>query len=161
MARDVQSLKDKVEDSIEEGDGPNISVFCDVDAFLDHNVGMSLEELCTVSEIPHGKVQLSTARRLEAAGFHLVLDTSGDQARTHFNVTVAEPVQESELSRFIECFDGTSGQPPRQEEAEMKPTKSVKVDFSRGLHGGLVRASQLRRLGAAAGWRCRHGLRPR
>jgi hypothetical protein len=104
VVRDVETLKEKVEDAIDEGDGPTISVFCDVDRSED-DAGLSFEELCAVSEIPNGKVQLSTGARLEEAGFRLVLDTSDDQARTHYNVIVAEPVQESELLRFIECFD--------------------------------------------------------
>src|SRR5262245_6088820 len=103
IVRDVDGLRRKVRKSIDDGDGPCISVFVDVDKSDDED-GMSLYQLCTDS-IPNKKIQLSTVGKLASAGFELELDTSGDQPRTHHNVTLKEPVEESELLRFIECFD--------------------------------------------------------
>lgn len=66
---------------------------------------MSLQELCRVSEIPHNKIQVSTAGRLQNSGFDIALDVSNDQAATHHSLTFTEPVEESELEKFIRCFD--------------------------------------------------------
>lgn len=104
IVRDTETLMRKVTKSIDDGDGARLSVFVDVDKSDDQG-GMSLHELCTVSEIPNGRIQLSTVDGLTSMGFELELDTSGGQARTHHNVTLKEPVEQSELLRFIECFD--------------------------------------------------------
>ncbi|WP_373234890.1 hypothetical protein [Mycobacterium marinum] len=104
--RDVLTLRRKVEKAIEDGLGACLSVFADVDRTDDEEAGMTLYHLCTVSEIPHNQVQLSTVARLVEQGFELELDTSADQARTHHNVTLGEPVAESELLKFIQCFGG-------------------------------------------------------
>lgn len=90
--------------SIDDGDGACVSVFCDVDKSEEHP-GMTLDQLCRESGFPHGQIQLSTVARMEAQGFELLLDTSDGQARTHHNVNFREPVEESELLKFIECFD--------------------------------------------------------
>lgn len=104
QVRDVDELMSKVLMSIEDGDGACISVFCDVDK-TDAHPGMTLHRLCAESSIPNGQVQLSTVARVNAAGFELDLDTSDDQARTHHNVNLRAPVEESQLLEFIGCFD--------------------------------------------------------
>lgn len=114
--RDVPTLKEKVEEAIEDGYGACVSVFADVDK-VDEESGMSLDELCRVSGLPHGKVQLSTPERLIGEGFEPQLDTSNDQGRTHHNVTFTQPVEESELLRFIGCFD----EPVENPAAKRKP----------------------------------------
>ncbi|SKW13138.1 Uncharacterised protein [Mycobacteroides abscessus subsp. abscessus] len=67
--------------------------------------GMSLVELCIVSDVIHSKVQVSTVCRLEEAGFQLEADITDGQPHTHHHVLFEEPVQESTLSAFIQCFD--------------------------------------------------------
>lgn len=104
MSREVDVLKEKVNDAIEDGDGAVISVFCDTKR-TDDDEGMSLYELCAESGIPHRKVQVTTVSRLQEEGFELILDTSGEQQITHHHVGVPEPVQESRLQAFIDCFD--------------------------------------------------------
>lgn len=103
--RDVKTLKTKIEEAIEDGDGAVISVFCDVRHTDNNDNGMGLEELCRVSNVVHTKVQLSTVSRLRAEGFSPELDVSDGQPFTHHHVTIEEPVQESRLETFIKCFD--------------------------------------------------------
>jgi hypothetical protein len=101
--RDVAKLRTKVEEAIEDGDGPVISVFCDVKKT--DTEAMSLRELCAESEVVHGKVQVTTVSRLRAEGFEPILDISNGQRSTHHHVLLEEPVQESALQAFIDCFD--------------------------------------------------------
>lgn len=101
--RDVEALKGKVEDAIEDGDGAVISVFCDVTRT--DNEAMNLYELCAASEVAHTKVQVTTVSRLRKQGFEPILDISNGQRSTHHHVELSEPVQESELQAFIDCFD--------------------------------------------------------
>ena len=75
--RDVETLKTKVEEAIEDGDGPVISVFCDVRRTETET--MSLYELCAESEVVHTKVQVTTVARLQAQGFEPILDISNGQ----------------------------------------------------------------------------------
>jgi hypothetical protein len=102
--RDTAGLKRKVDMAIEDGDGPVISVFCDIQR-SDDDPGMSLEALCRVSDVVHSKVQVTTTARLSDQGFTLVSDVSDGQPSTHHHVVLHEPVQESTLQAFIECFD--------------------------------------------------------
>lgn len=101
-ARDVETLKTKVEEAIEDGDGAVISVFCDVKRTDTEE--MTLMELCDESEVIHGKVQVTTVGRLREQGFEPILDISNGQRFTHHHVTLAEPVQESTLQAFIGCL---------------------------------------------------------
>jgi hypothetical protein len=103
-SRDVETLKGKVNETIEDGDGAVISVFCDASRTEDTE-GMSLHELCAESEVPHTKVQVTTAARLREHGFEPILDISDGQRFTHHHIELAEPVQESTLRAFIDCFD--------------------------------------------------------
>jgi hypothetical protein len=108
--RDPQTLYRKVQEAVEDGDGPVISVFCDVSR-TDETAGMSLTELCGVSLVVHTKVQVSMVSRLQACGFELVRDVSNGQPFTHHHVVLAEPVQESVLGEFINCFDEPAPNP--------------------------------------------------
>lgn len=101
--RDVATLKTKVDEAIEDGDGAVISVFCDVNRT--DTEAMTLAQLCAESEVIHAKVQLTTVARLQAQGFEPILDISNGQRLTHHHVVLAEPVQESTLQAFIDCFD--------------------------------------------------------
>lgn len=101
--RDVETLKPKVEDAIEDGYGAVISVFCDVNRT--DTEAMTLAELCVQSDVAHTKVQVTTVARLREAGFEPILDTSEGQRLTHHHVALAEPLQESALQAFIDCFD--------------------------------------------------------
>lgn len=101
--RDVATLKTKVEEAIEDGDGAVISIFCDVNRT--DTEAMTLAELCAESEIIHTKVQVTTVSRLREQGFELILDISDGQRFTHHHVELVEPVQESTLQTFIDCFD--------------------------------------------------------
>lgn len=102
--RDPAALKRKVENAIEDGDGPVISVFCEPER-AEGAPPMALEVLCRISEVVHSKVQVTTVGRLEEAGFSLELDVSNGQPLTHHHVVVDDPVQESTLQRFIDAFD--------------------------------------------------------
>jgi hypothetical protein len=66
---------------------------------------MSLTELCAASSVIHTKVPVSIVSRLHAHGFELVRDVSNGQPYTHHHVVLKEPVQESVVAEFIECFD--------------------------------------------------------
>lgn len=101
--RDPATLIQKVDEAIADGDGPVISVFCDVSR-TENSTGRNLHELCADSEVVHSQVQVSTFGRL-AAHFQLVQDVSDEQPETHHNVILTEPVQESEIWAFISCFD--------------------------------------------------------
>jgi hypothetical protein len=102
--RDVETLRTKVEDAIEDGDGAVISVFCDVKR-ADTEAPMTLHDLCAESDIVHTKVQVTTVSRLQVQGFEPILDISNEQRFTHHHVVLDEPVQESALQAFIDCFD--------------------------------------------------------
>ena len=101
--RDVETLREKVDEAIEDGDGAVVSVYCDLNRTDTDE--MTLAELCAASEIKHSKVQVTTVARLQAAGFEPILDTSDGQLFTHHHVALEEPVQESTLRAFIDCFD--------------------------------------------------------
>ncbi|AFC47929.1 hypothetical protein OCO_15660 [Mycobacterium intracellulare MOTT-02] len=101
--RDVETLKEKVDEAIEDGDGAVISVFCDVRR-TDNTEGMTLHELCAESEVVHTKVQVTTVARLREQGFEPILNVSNGQRFTHHHVVLADPVQESTLQAFIDCF---------------------------------------------------------
>ena len=101
--RDVETLKAKVEDAIEDGDGAVISVFCDVWRTGQHD-GATLAQLCAASDVVHTKVQVTTVRRLREHGFEPELAISNGEPETHHHVVLEEPVQESTLRAFIDCF---------------------------------------------------------
>jgi len=101
--RDVETLTEKVNEAIEDGDGAVISVFCDVRR-TDATDGMTLNELCAESEVVHSKVQVTTVGLLRDQGFEPILDVSNGQRFTHHHVVLAEPVQGSTLQTFINCF---------------------------------------------------------
>lgn len=101
--RDVPTLKEKVEEAIEDGDGPVISIFCDVKRT--DTEGMDLHDLCAESEVVHTKVQVTTVSRLREQGFAPILEISDGEPITHHHVVLTEPVQESRLQAFIDCFD--------------------------------------------------------
>lgn len=109
MTRDVEALKSKVEQAIEDGDGAVISIFCDTTRT--DTEAMSLHELCAVSEVVHSKVQVTTVSRLRKQGFEPILDISDGQRFTHHHVELTEPVQESTLQAFIDCFDEPEANP--------------------------------------------------
>jgi hypothetical protein len=101
--RDFETLNRKVDEAIKDGDGPVISVFCDVTH--DDNGGMSLLQLCAVSDVVHSKVQVATVSRLRTQGFEPVLEVSNGEPFTHHHVVLAVPVEESNLRAFIDSFD--------------------------------------------------------
>lgn len=107
--RDIETLKTKVDEAIEDGDGAVISVFCDVRRT--DSDAMSLYELCAESEVVHTKVQVTTVSRLRAQGFEPILDISNGQRFTHHHIVLTEPVQESSLQAFIDCFDEAIANP--------------------------------------------------
>lgn len=108
--REVHSLVEKLEEAVEDGYGPILSVFCGNPAG-----GESQEEtmhrICTEAGLPHPKIQVAHTRDLSALGLVLEWDTSDGQARNHFNVRFHLPVEESQVHGFISCFDGPMPNP--------------------------------------------------
>jgi hypothetical protein len=100
--RDVATLKTKVDEAIEDGDGAVISVFCD--AKRTDTVAMTLAELCAESEVIHTKVQVTTVARLQAEGFEPILDVSNGQRFTHHHVVLDETgarIQATDVHRLL------------------------------------------------------------
>lgn len=102
--RDAQVLLGKAQKAADHGFGHVISVHCDVDC-TDNGPGLSIERLCEISGIPHPKIQLSSVERLTAAGIELELDVSDGQPFIHHHAKFPEPVGESSMQAFIDCFD--------------------------------------------------------
>lgn len=104
ILRDPEKLLTKAQKAAAHGFGHVISVHCDVDC-TDDGPGLTVEELCEISDIPHSKIQLTTVNRLAAVGVELELDVSDGQPFTHHNAKLPEPVGESAAKAFIDCFD--------------------------------------------------------
>jgi len=66
-ARDAGTLREKVLEAVEDGDGPVLSVFCAVASRAETPHEM-LRRICEDADIPHGQVQVSTVGRLVEAG---------------------------------------------------------------------------------------------
>lgn len=103
--RDVQSLMRLILEAVEDGDGPVLSVFCESPASgetFDH----ALRRLCDTAGIPHPKVLVARAGDVTAAGVTLVSDTDDGQPSNHYHAVFHLPMEESQLQRFVACFDG-------------------------------------------------------
>jgi hypothetical protein len=109
IGRSMESLSGPLAVANQLGLGNVISVQADVRC-TDDGPGLTLEQLC--EHIVHGKVQVSTAGKLLAAGIELVLDDSGGQPFTHHHAVLPDPVRESAIA-FIECFSEPIGNPAR------------------------------------------------
>ncbi len=112
VVRDVDGVRSKIEAAIEDGYGPCHSVFVG----KSNGTGgepMTLEQICMQSHIPHGQVQVATVGQLRAAGCRFEYDPSGGQGELHHNVCLPEGMTESDLQRFIDCFDEPVSNPHR------------------------------------------------
>ena len=104
IVRDPQAVREKFEDAIADGYGPCHSVFVARSEGTDGGP-MTLDEVCERSWIPNGKVQVTTVGKLRDAGFTFEHDPSDGQGELHHNVYLPEPVTESDICSFIDCFD--------------------------------------------------------
>jgi len=100
IGRDVDTLMKSVQAANRAGCGNVISVHADVGC-TNEGSGISLVELC--AQVPHQKVQLSTAGALAEVGIELVLDVSEGQALTHHHAVLPDPVEEF-AQVFLQCF---------------------------------------------------------
>jgi hypothetical protein len=100
---DPDLILEVVEDAIDMGYGPVLSVFVGKIAAHD-NVESSVRAACVDGSIPHGKVRFCHARELIDAGFELVHDTSAGQPECHFHVLFPEEPTSVDADRFIRCF---------------------------------------------------------
>jgi hypothetical protein len=98
-------LIEQIEDAVDEGDGPVLSVFC-AEPLDNEDEETSVERICTVAGIPHGKVFVTRHERLANLGITLERDTSDGQAPNHYHARFDLPVGTSQVQDFIACFDG-------------------------------------------------------
>ncbi len=105
ISRDADDLVEKLEDAIEDGYGPVLSVNCG-EPEPGESFTETLHRICSTGGLPHGSVQVAPYERLEELGIPLTSDTSDGQAENHYHARFGEPVEKSQVEDFIACFDG-------------------------------------------------------
>lgn len=105
VSRDPEALMERIEDAIEDGYGPVLSVNCgqphDGESFTE-----TLHRICTIGRLPHGSVQFTRYDRLDELDVPLTSDTSEGQAENHYHAWFRSPVEKSQVEDFIACFEG-------------------------------------------------------
>ena len=102
--RDIAMLRDDIKDAMEQGYGPVLSTFAD-----NTRDGESRQEtihrICASSDIPHGKIQVSTVQTLTDAGLPPTPHVEEDWPEMHCHVTFGIPISDRQIQGFVEAFD--------------------------------------------------------
>ncbi|WP_157560172.1 hypothetical protein [Microbacterium sp. H83] len=110
---DPEALLEALEDSSDLGEGPVLSVWVGTPA--EHkSLAACVRDVCLGADVRHGKVRLTTSKRLRDAGFELEHDTSDGQAESHFHVLFPDDPTMVEVNRFIDCFDDPIPNPAKE-----------------------------------------------
>ncbi|MFZ5870592.1 MAG: hypothetical protein ACOYXW_08730 [Actinomycetota bacterium] len=91
-------------DAVIDGDGPVLSVYVQAPE-PDEPIDAVVYRLCAEADLPHRKVQVSFVERLTEQGFRITHEVSDGEVWSHHHVHFDEPVTESQVQRFINCFD--------------------------------------------------------
>lgn len=101
--RGFKSLVDDIEDAIDQGYGPVLSVYVgeqlESESYLD-----ALHRLCKDADIPHGKVQVARLGQLRESDIQIERYVENGWAETHCHVIFSVPLRESEVDSFSELF---------------------------------------------------------
>lgn len=104
ISRDPTSLLQQLQDNIDDGDGPVLSVFI-VEPNAERSAEQALVQACHDGPVMHGQVQVSSLGRLRSAGFLVVQEGNEGESYCHHHVYFEEPVTYSRAREWIECFD--------------------------------------------------------
>ncbi|UOW01259.1 hypothetical protein [Agrococcus sp. SCSIO52902] len=113
--RDAREIRELVLDNADMGT-PALSVFVDAPR-PDETEEECIERICRVQGIPHGKIQLSSVSRLEAAGFRLTHEPGGNQGPHHYHVHFDVPVEQSQAEGFVASFESPVPNPIKRGKA--------------------------------------------
>lgn len=76
----------------------------------------TLVRLCREAKARWGSIQVSSVDTLAAAGFELLDERSVLEAPCHYHVEFSHDVTQSDIQRFLDCFDGPEPNPvPKKE----------------------------------------------
>jgi hypothetical protein len=103
VQRDPSGVLMRVQEAIEDGDGPVISVSVGTSAGPRPD---ALHRISKIGMIPHKQIQYSTVEALTAAGLQLVPEQGDGEAPNHYHVVFSQPLQLSQAQAFVECFVG-------------------------------------------------------
>ncbi len=101
---DPDAVLSKVQDAIEDGDGPVLSVYCA--ELADRDKSAAVLAACVGGDLPHSQVLVTTAGQLRAAGFELRADNEVDPPSCHHDVLFGNDPTLETVGAFIACFDG-------------------------------------------------------
>ena len=112
----IERVTRLLEDAIEDGDGPVLSVFAEPKA-PGESVESVTERICRTADLPHSRILVSSAPRLASAQLHIVRSIDDGEAVNHHHVVFREPLDPVQIQAYVQCWDAprpnpTSGKRP-------------------------------------------------
>ena len=102
--RDPDSVLQKVNDAVRDGDEPVLSVYCGV-AGPDETEEEVIERVCREGDIPHGTVQVSTVGALsQGRPFVLTQETADGEPECHHHAHFGDGYDRDRAQDFIDRF---------------------------------------------------------
>lgn len=100
--RDSAAIEQKIEDAIDDGDGPVLSVFCQqVDQ---RGVAAAVERACREGAIRNGKIQVARVSTLLDVGAVLVHTAGQGEPECHYHVNFEKMTSDTRATMFLGCF---------------------------------------------------------
>lgn len=113
--RDAAEILEAVLDVLYDSNKPVLSVCCS-DREPDETYEGWQERICRAGRLKNGKIQWSTLGQLRALGLPVVWEAGDGEAPNHHHVYFQEPVTESQVRAFVECFSEPQPNPVPKEE---------------------------------------------
>lgn len=101
--RNPLNVGQMVQDNLDDGDGPVLSVFVIEPGPGEPREG-AVARACHDGSIRHNKVQVALLGDLRAAGFAVADERADDEAYCHYHVHFEVPVTQSRVLQWIELF---------------------------------------------------------
>lgn len=100
----IEGLLESVEDAIDDGAGPVLSVYIGNARDGESREGLRLR-LCLEADVPHRQIRETTVGRLSAAGITLVHSVAEGEPLCHFHILFAGIPSIVDLETLVNCFD--------------------------------------------------------
>lgn len=101
---DIDTIRQLLEDSVEDGFQPVLSVFAEV-RDVSEPVVLAAQRIARTAQVRNTKIQTSTASALAAEGFTLVNEFEVYEHPSHHHVYFDWPIRDDQLQNFIDCFE--------------------------------------------------------
>lgn len=102
-------------DNLDSSNQPVLSVFS-CEQGPDETLSDWEDRICRTAGLRHNKVQWTTMAALRAKGLAIVWEVGDGEPPNHHHVYFQEPVTESQLRAFVECFSEPRPNPVPKEE---------------------------------------------